>query len=982
MVASQIAFLPNLPLRNPWLAPPHENLARALDWVAARAADGEAVYVYYGALPAFALYRDRIDAAGAARRQRAPPAAGRRRWRRCGARCRDRERFFLVASHLWGDEKDVLVSGLASPGGGFRLVDQRVERGALRRAARAHRTHLTVAQAEPLAAARRAPRREVDGAAAGRIVERPPMHASILRTARRAWRALPSLLLLLVVALLWPRPALGQWLKPFKSDAYEANADLEKVAPALLAARQQLRAGQGLARTQQALPSLPMRAGVPEIDVRLTEVTPRIVAQLRAAGMVVSASYAEYARVVGTCDPLLLDRVAAIPEVRTVHPNYRPLLAVGEVTSQADTAIRATEARAALDVDGSGVPIGILSDSFNAFGGGVVTGGGCARTVTGTSSQGSADLPASVRLLQDLAGGTDEGRAMAELVHDLAPGAPLLFNTAFTSEAGFAAGIDALRACGAKVIVDDVIYFAEPMFQDGPIAQAAQAAVDAGVPYFSSAGNYGRVGVDEEYVDGAPGDPDNDFHLFGSGDQVASITLPQRLRRAPGAAVGRAVRRHARSGRVERLRHRAVRLQRRLVQRHSGRGRRRRAGLLDAGRRPGRRPARGPRVAAQLDGCAAHGVDGRQSRLRHDHALPHRRDAARQLLAHVVGLRVRPGGVRRRADLRPRRRRRRGRGGGGGLSRDRAGRRPAGAGERDQRRALQLARRPRAVLLHRQRRAAAGGVQLRSKPEIAAPDGTNTTFFLQDADGDGFPNFFGTSAAAPHAAAVAALIRERNPALSPSAVLDRLTSTAIDIEAPGYDFLSGFGLIDALDAVTAATPQGPTQATLENPQPGTFQSGIGLVSGWVCDADTVTYQIDGGALRDAAYGTSRADTLAVCGDTDNGFGALLNWNLLGDGAHTIRAFADGVEVAAATFEVATLGAAVPHRRHRRVRAVRLPRRRREHDDRLAGGVAELRDRREQRQQQRGAVAGRRAAGGGDRRAREPGPGRVAERHRA
>ena len=733
------------------------------------------------------------------------------------------------------------------------------------------------------------------------------MHASILRTARRTWRALPSLLLLLVVALLWPRPALGQWLKPFKSDAYEANVDLEKVAPALLAARQQLRAGQGLARTQQALPSLPMRAGVPEIDVRLTEVTPRIVAELRAAGMVVSASYAEYARVVGTCDPLLLDRVAAIPEVRTVHPNYRPLLAVGEVTSQADTVIRASEARAALGVDGSGVPIGILSDSFNAFGGGVVTGGGCARTVTGTSSQGSADLPASVRLLQDFAGGTDEGRAMAELVHDLAPGAPLLFNTAFTSEAGFAAGIDALRACGAKVIVDDVIYFAEPMFQDGPIAQAAQAAVDAGVPYFSSAGNYGRVGVDEEYVDGAPGDPDNDFHLFGSGGQVASITLPSgcgvRLvlqwaepfdgTLGPGASSDFDIGLFDCSGGSCSVIPGAV---------ADGA-----QGCSTQGGGPAGDPLEVLESPLNLTGAprtvsmAVNRVCGTTTRFRIA-ASPigncsltssgYVFDPAVFDDAQIYGHAAAAGAVAVAAvDYR---------------EIEQGGDRQAPANVINVERFSSLGGLV-PVYFTGNGAPVPGGVQLRSKPEIAGPDGTNTTFFLQDADGDGFPNFFGTSAAAPHAAAVAALIRERNPALSPSGVLDRLTSTAIDIEAPGYDFLSGFGLIDALDAVTAATPQGPTQATLENPQPGTFQSGIGLVSGWVCDADTVTYQIDGGALRDAAYGTSRADTLAVCGDTDNGFGALLNWNLLGDGPHTIRAFADGVEVAAATFEVATLG---------------------------------------------------------------------------
>ena len=58
----------------------------------------------------------------------------------------------------------------------------------------------------------------------------------------------------------------------------------------------------------------------------------------------------------------------------------------------------------------------------------------------------------------------------------------------------------------------------------------------------------------------------------------------------------------------------------------------------------------------------------------------------------------------------------------------------------------------------------------------------------------------------------------------------------------------------------------------------------------------------------AAYGTNRADTgRAVCGDTDNGFGLLLNWNMLGDGEHTVVAVVDGVELARATVTVTTLG---------------------------------------------------------------------------
>jgi len=93
---------------------------------------------------------------------------------------------------------------------------------------------------------------------------------------------------------------------------------------------------------------------------------------------------------------------------------------------------------------------------------------------------------------------------------------------------------------------------------------------------------------------------------------------------------------------------------------------------------------------------------------------------------------------------------------------------------------------------------------------------------------------------------------------------------------------------------------------LENPGPNAFQSGIGVISGWVCDAEAVEIELNG-ARQVAAYGTERLDTESVCGDTDNGFGLLFNWNLLGDGAHEVVAFVDGVELGRATVTVTTLG---------------------------------------------------------------------------
>ena len=95
---------------------------------------------------------------------------------------------------------------------------------------------------------------------------------------------------------------------------------------------------------------------------------------------------------------------------------------------------------------------------------------------------------------------------------------------------------------------------------------------------------------------------------------------------------------------------------------------------------------------------------------------------------------------------------------------------------------------------------------------------------------------------------------------------------------------------------------------LENPRNGSSQSGIGMVTGWYCDTLGIEVQInDSPYTYYAAYGTERPDTEEVCGDTDNGFGFLLNWNELGDGEHKIVVFAGGEEFGRSTITVTTLG---------------------------------------------------------------------------
>jgi len=131
-------------------------------------------------------------------------------------------------------------------------------------------------------------------------------------------------------------------------------------------------------------------------------------------------------------------------------------------------------------VSGAGIKIGILSDSFN------LTGGYAADVANGSLSAGATVLK------EGPAGSSDEGRAMAELIHKIAPNAQIDFYSAFYGEADFANGIAALTAAGCNVIVDDVTYLTEPFFQTGDVIQTAvQTAINAGVSYFTSASNEG-----------------------------------------------------------------------------------------------------------------------------------------------------------------------------------------------------------------------------------------------------------------------------------------------------------------------------------------------------------------------------------------------------------------------------------------------------------------------------------------------------------
>ena len=186
----------------------------------------------------------------------------------------------------------------------------------------------------------------------------------------------------------------------------------------------------------------------------------------------------------------------------------------GAVTSQGDFVQQSAALRTADGLTGAGVTVGVLSDSYDCYavyaasGSGVPASGyaGYAYngfTATAADDVSTGDLPSGVSVLEEadcpnygapvFTPFGDEGRAMLQIVHDVAPSAGLSFYTAENSEADFAAGIGKLATAGATVIADDVGYFDEPFYQDGLVAQAVDAVEAAGVAYFSAAGNEGNA---------------------------------------------------------------------------------------------------------------------------------------------------------------------------------------------------------------------------------------------------------------------------------------------------------------------------------------------------------------------------------------------------------------------------------------------------------------------------------------------------------
>ncbi|MFT7835017.1 S8 family serine peptidase [Saccharothrix sp. BKS2] len=470
-------------------------------------------------------------------------------------------------------------------------------------------------------------------------------------------------------------------------------------------------------------------------------------------------------------------------KARDVEARTREALAsvsAAATTGEGDRAHAADTARDEFRVTGTGVKLCALSDGIDSL----------------AASQASGELPANVEVLPGQEGSGDEGTAMLEILHDIAPNASLGFATAFNGDASFADNIRGLRfELGCDVIVDDVLYFNESPFQDGVIARAVDAVAADGALFFSSAGNEGNVADrtsghwEGQFVDSGVGigkfaGTAHDFNPDPGAKQVVNplsessgnvpVTLfwsdplgssfndyDLYLVNAQGSVV--AFSQGVQDGTqdpYERLNTPAS----------------------SAGLRLAVVKFRGEDQYLSLSALGGRFKDSTGAKGFATPGVTRGHSAAKGAISVAAA----PAADPLPFDLEP------------GDPANPRGPFP-GAFDGSQKPERFTSDGPRRVFFAPDGSAAP---EVRQKPDLTAADGVSTSV-------PGFDPFFGTSAAAPNAAAIAGLILSGNPGLSPAEVREALTATAVDIAEAGVDNRTGAGIVraDLALAYTGASPQ-------------------------------------------------------------------------------------------------------------------------------------------------------------------------------
>jgi hypothetical protein len=481
-----------------------------------------------------------------------------------------------------------------------------------------------------------------------------------------------------------------------------------------------------------------------------------------------------------------VETVAARPEIKSMEFSAKAL--INQVTSgpqdpEGDISHAATAARTEFNAKGAGVKVCVISDSVDYL----------------AHAQSSGSL-GQVQVLPSQAGaGSGEGTAMLEIVHRIAPGASLAFATGDPTDASIVLNIFLLKDAGCNIIVDDLTYTNESPFQDGPIARAVQEVADSGILYFSSAANSGNQ------MHGTSGTWEGDFNPSGrtftvsyTGLDGPTTTTFVAHQFAPGVIFDTINNMDS----VEPGANFATLFWDDPLGAQSNNYE---IAILD----------QNDNVTSISNTGAADPFESAQYSLNSRIAI-FKKTTDQNRFLHLATS---------RAQLAL------------GTSGATQGHNASGAANVFTVAAISAQSRTTAFVagttIHAEDFSSDGprrmfyradgtpltpanlthtGGQLLNKPDITAADCITTDVPVQ-----GLSFFCGTSAAAPHAAAFAALIKSAFPSLSPAQIRSALTSTALDIETPGWDNVSGIGIVmpgPALGAARAISPNG-TAAPVE-----------------------------------------------------------------------------------------------------------------------------------------------------------------------
>ena len=331
--------------------------------------------------------------------------------------------------------------------------------------------------------------------------------------------------MLLVIGLLAPAMAGAEAPELNLTSSSALSPELEALATPAVRSLSLAGQAEALGLPRESEGGMVRDGGRVVVEARFESGAAASVEAVEATGAKVLNVSSRYQTLVLSVPPADLPTLAAVPGIAAVTPSLAPEVAAlgggantaaiasnglcegGSVISQGVQQLNVAAARGAFGARGAGQTIGVISDSYNEA---TTTETGAPIPTKAHEDEVTNDLPgrASTCSGQGLpvnviaeepinpeSPPTDEGRAMLQAVHDLAPHAKLAFATGEPAEISYAENIEKLAApisqggAGADVIVDDLAFPSEPFFQEGPVAEAIRRVTEKGALYFAAAGN-------------------------------------------------------------------------------------------------------------------------------------------------------------------------------------------------------------------------------------------------------------------------------------------------------------------------------------------------------------------------------------------------------------------------------------------------------------------------------------------------------------